>query len=690
MLKEEHIEDGAISIDLGKERLIFRDPVKVIDADWVKNKFLTSLSMLDQAGDLTLFTTSADRKITGTGLGRSLALNPPYAFTRYTDPPVPGRLKINGYTSVADLDKPLGMGTYYSKAIDDNNATSLLYIMPGVVKFSSLASVFLRAVSYKTAIIANEGRYPHMYDVGNFLGATTVTLFFPVRTLLIYTIATLTKPLTLMSDHSYYSVKPTPMQYWQMVQNITNSLAAERGILAFNIRPQAERVGGQYTYDNYRMSYLIKNFPTIFNKTAGVNVFSIATRTQKNIFHQLLSENIAAIGRNVRSAGDVQPVTDKYDEEATFSGKVTAVAASTLKELADSLKDNPIYTKNEGERGIPKTEESPPSNLDEHDPDGLAPLPSEKSTFLGSLVSAGLATSQHGADGPVFHVDYLGATTDTFSNTLKDIPLKDKMNSIGGAARDIRFSVAGGNLVGDTVDAVTNGVKDLVAGAASGLTFGISDLIFGLLNGSYMRFGKMWQDSTAQLESFTFKMRVGGPYNNKISQLIDQDLVVAAVLAIVLPQSAGSGTYTSPLMVKAFMRGVCNLDRAMVTAVTITKGNGNLGHTQEGRATNLEINVTITDMSELLVAPLGDALYNSFNQESALGRYIATLAGRDFRTNTFLYPKIKMAASIKSVQLETSFSGEAIGMLLADTMVGDIVGFLTPDITTSTFNEALK
>jgi len=162
------------------------------------------------------------------------------------------------------------------------------------------------------------------------------------------------------------------------------------------------------------------------------------------------------------------------------------------------------------------------------------------------------------------------------------------------------------------------------------------------------------------------------------------------LLALVLPQSTGHGTYTSPLMVKAFMRGICNLDRAMITSLSVSRGAGNLGFTKGSRATSLEVSITITDMSELLVAPLGDSMFNNFNQESALGRYIATLAGRDHRTNSFVTPKLKIALTNTLMSLETRFSSSSLGMHLADTLIGDIISLPIPDRTLATFNESLK
>ena len=689
MLGKENISNGTITLDLTREKLIFTDPVTIIDDDWIQSSFMVSLAQLDNLKELTLFTTSADRKMTNSAIGKSLAVNAPYAFTRYVDPPVPGRVLDNEYMNVANLGTKLGMGPYYAKAIDDNNTTSLLFLTPGVVQFSSLISVFVRAVDYKTSVIANEGRYPTMYDVGDFIGTASMALVFPLRSLLIYALKGVGKVVSLLSDHSYYRIKPTPAQYWSMVQNITNSLAAERGILALRMAPKTEKgniskhIGSKYVYDNYRMDYLRYNFPTIFTKSMGVNVFAIATRAQKNVFNQMMKET-----SNVTETGKPNPAIDERVVDTTVSYDDTV----SLDEFISATLKSEIYTEKEPDRSEPKTNEDVEKEKDAYkqNKDGIKPLPSEESTFLGNALSAFLASTEHGADGPVFHVDYIGSTSDTFSNTVKDIPLKNKINSLGGAARDIRFSLAGGNLVGDTVNAVTNGVKELIAGTASGLTFGLSDLIFGLLNGGYMRFGKMWSDSESNLQSFSFKMRVGGPYNNKISQLIDQDLVVAMILSLVLPQSAGSGSYTTPLMVQAFMRGVCNLDRAMITSLTITKGNGNLGYTKQGKATNLEISFTLTDMSELLVAPLGDSLYNNFNQETSLGRYISTLAGRDFRTNSFLVPKLKMALSTTLQSLDVKFSGASMGVHLADTIVGDIVALATPDISVATFNQSLK
>jgi len=707
MLTKDNIKNNTITLDFSKEALIFKDPVKVIDEDWITNKFLTSLVQLDVLEELTLFTSSADRKMTNTALGKSLAINPPYAFTRYTDPPVPGRSSGNTYFKTSNLTQKLGMGTYYSVAIDDNNTTSLLYLTPGVVKFASLISVFVRATDYKTSVVANEGRYPTLYDVGDIIGTIGIGIMFPVRSILIHLVKNVTKSIPFFTDHSFYSIKPTPAQYWMMVQNITNSLASERGVLALNMTPNAERTGARVTYDQNRNKYLHNNFPDIFLKDGGVNVFGVATRAQKNINARISDELTASKKVFVRAPEDVKPVSGKstlenppIDEivttseknEADLNAKYTELPASTLEDFLKDTLDSDLYKEiNKSSDQPPKTEEDPPGeNPNDFETEGQKLLPSEKSSYIKDFAEAFLTTTQHGADNAVFHVDFVGSTSDTFSNSVKDIPLKDKINSLGGAARDIRFTLAGGNIIDDTVQEVTNGVKDLVVGTASGLSFGLSDLIFGLLEGGYMRFGKMWADSEAQLQSFTFKMRLGGPYNNKISQVIDQDLVIAMLLSLVLPQSTGHGTYTSPLMCKAFMRGVCNLDRAMVTSLSVTKGNGNLGYTKQGKATNLEVSITLTDMSELLVAPLGDAMYNSFNQETALSRYISTLAGRDFRTNTFLFPKLKTTLSNRFKDLESKLSGQSLGIILSDSFIGDLISLPLPDISVATFNESLK
>jgi len=479
MLGKENIKNNTISIDSTRERLIFKDPVTSIDEDWIKSKFMLSMSQLDSLEDVTIYGTSADRKITNTSLGMSLAINAPYAFTRYTDPPVPGRVSGNKHFKVADMKAPMGMGTYYSKAIDDNNSTSLLFLTPGVVEFSSLISVFTRATDYKTSVIANEGRYPTLFDVGDWIGTGVMALFFPVRSLLVYAVKEAAKTLPIFSDHSYYHVKPTPAQYWLMVQNITNSLASERGILSLNLKPNGQRIGGKYKYDQYRMNYLIKHFPLLFNKSGGVNVFSVATRAQKNISKQLRTEFL--------QAGKLKNSNFEYTYPQ-YPGKGSDPAAASLEDIASTITldpgteltefikkalEEPITKESKEEAGLPRTNENPPEenpNDQSKNEDGFSPIVAGVD-YVKNAISSFATTTQHGADGPVFHVDYIGTTSDTFTNSVKDIPLKDKINTLGTAARDIRFSLAGGNLVGDTVNAVTNGVKDLIAGTASGLSY---------------------------------------------------------------------------------------------------------------------------------------------------------------------------------------------------------------------------
>jgi len=229
----------------------------------------------------------------------------------------------------------------------------------------------------------------------------------------------------------------------------------------------------------------------------------------------------------------------------------------------------------------------------------------------------------------------------------------------------------------------------VVSGALSAATLGFSDLIMGLADGSRVNFPKMWDDSGMELASHTFKMRIGGPYGNKISQVLDIDIPLSLILASALPQSSGLGSYTSPYLISAFIRGVVNIEMGMITSLTITRGNGNLGYTHEGRPTNLEISFTITDFADLMSAPtnthaLKQPLLETFTQDNELGRYLHTIAGRDIRTNALLVPKLNLAANKIAANFAATLSGRSIGLALGDTFIGDFVGTFSPDYSAAT------
>ena len=145
------------------------DKGDVIDEDWVNNKFMVGLNELEGVYKTNAYWSTANFKFVDTTLGGHIAINPRPQFTRYADVRAGNRIYNNPQALTLETRSlGIGIGRYYSEAIDDNAET--VYLQFGVPKFNSLINFFTRAISYEDAYIATHGRYPVGYTIGKVAG----------------------------------------------------------------------------------------------------------------------------------------------------------------------------------------------------------------------------------------------------------------------------------------------------------------------------------------------------------------------------------------------------------------------------------------------------------------------------------------------------------------------------------------
>jgi hypothetical protein len=270
--------------------------------------------------------------------------------------------------------------------------------------------------------------------------------------------------------------------------------------------------------------------------------------------------------------------------------------------------------------------------------------------------------------------------------------LKDKINSLGGAARDIRFSIAGGNIFDETLMDIQNAVKDIAMGTLDGLTFGLSNVISALMGGGYIAFPKMWNDSDYSPPTVSYKIKAMPPYGNPISQIVDIDIVLASILALMLPRSTGQSSYTSPPLVRAFLRGKQNIELGMVTSCTITRGVNSVPYNKDGKTLGLEISLTISVLSEIMAAPTSPSIFGAYDisldENNSLNRFLQTIAGRDYHTSRFIGKNALLNASRAHMGVQAATSPAFLGMLAGDTLFGRIAGMSFMDMSAVTLRDA--
>ena len=662
------------------------DKVTIVDSDWVESAFMINERHVNDSYKRNLFFSRASSKVTDSSLGGNTVINPKPQYTRYCDVRNKGRLHGRADVKINNDNGNIGMGEYYSEAHDDNQ--QILILEFGVPKHQSLFSYFNRTIDYAASVKANDGRIPYGYYLAKSVTMAATFIAFPLLSLIVYGGGLLKDAMLGASDYRYYTFKSSMFNYWESVNNLVTLMATERGFIIPELKKSTkDRAGVPVHLNVSEMQALSDLLPDIFTKgsdgktTGYVDVFALANRTQIRIDRQ----------RYIDEKLMFDPKTTTMSTEKVFSFTQTIVdflTKPTYKDFIDNtvLANKPMFEKQNVEDESVVSSETV-SNMEEYterDKDGtLKRLPGENSDgYLEGMTDYYKATLHSGGTRVSFAVEYVGSTTDSFSNSLKDIPTKSVMNGIGSAVRNVKFAVGGTSALGDAIGSVIDGGKDVMAGAIEGFTFGLSNVIMGMLGGGFVEMPKMWDSSSASLSKHTYKMTLTSPYGNPISQLMNIDIPLAMLLAGTLPLSIGNTAHTSPFLCKSFLKGVQDIDLGMITDLSITRGVTNLGFTETGRPLSIDVTFTITDFSDIVSAPISGSFVGglgiAFDDNKPINRYLSTLVARDYHASRFLKPKWILRASRIAMNKHHALSPATLGMLAGES-VHSIFGGLSSD-----------
>jgi hypothetical protein len=124
---------------------------------------------------------------------------------------------------------------------------------------------------------------------------------------------------------------------------------------------------------------------------------------------------------------------------------------------------------------------------------------------------------------------------------------------------------------------------------------------------AYVDIPKMWESSSASLPRMDFTMSLRSPYGNKISRLVNLYLPLSMLLAGALPLSTGKQSYTSPFLCEVYCKGRGQTRLGIIDSMTVTRGAGNTGWTQEGEPLGIDISFSVIDLSTIMSVPIASA-----------------------------------------------------------------------------------
>jgi hypothetical protein len=659
-----------------------------IDQNWVEKAFITGDIQLNPVDAENRYYSSASLKFTNSTMGGNIGINARPQFTRYADIRVPGRYPgVHKHVTVGTKDN-IGMGRYYSEAIDDN--AQLIYLRFGVPAFNSFGNFFANMYSYADSELANTGRIPILFDITTLLTSVAFFVYFPMLATIIFGVQMLENFFSLKSNQYYY-LKPTMHAYWSGVNTLINIIATNLDLLVPQLTDKkSQQMNTPYIVPQSYLSALHTALPEIFNSEYGIDAYAIANKAQRmaNMAWNYQYQSYNKLNPVKKLRGYVGPPGTPAGQHTTYSellnwmeiGDYSLGSANTpipqtpgnqhlQKSKAGHLHDfysylslvadTPYYksaSKGTGAHGQPSSETI---FLVDHKT-GQARTAAAAKKDIDSVGNMLEAEFDDGSMFATFRVNFTGQGTLSYSHSVGQPGIASVINSYASNIRSKEFDFEGGNIGGivqDPIDWLKTQTKAIANGVLQGSS--IDGMVNLLLGNVRVEIPDYWEDASVSFPTSNYEMDLVSPYGNVISQIQNIYLPLSMIMAGSLPLATGKSSYTSPFICQLYDRGHNQMQLGIIDSVSIDYGTTNLPYTRWGRPLGVKVSFSVVNLTKIMSMPLaagtlwgtGHGFFTNINQDSPLGNFLAIITGRDIYSQIYVLPRAKMrlATAMKNI-----------------------------------------
>ena len=327
---------------------------------------------------------------------------------------------------------------------------------------------------------------------------------------------------------------------------------------------------------------------------------------------------------------------DKENKAANASEQAAAIPGGGMKHAtSDSTIKNyePVYDpkSTKGTAGIDKGY-SEDSNLDVND--NTTDMSDDELSIMETL------------GRKVHYVQFYCDPTNTnysesISNSTQQSTFKGMLDNASSTVKEIAFLTNSGGIDESGLQKLGEGlikeVGGLLGDVAGKITSGAGSLVeritsFGqnVVKGDNVSMPDIYSGSS-RTASITVTVPLKCVYGNKYSYYFDYLVPFMHLLALAMPRATSANSYTSPFLVKAFMKGVINCNLGIVTDISIAHDeNMNADGLYMGGTVTLNITDLYPDMA---MTPASHPVM--FVNNSSLIEYLATQCGLNLLENKF-------------------------------------------------------
>lgn len=179
-----------------------------------------------------------------------------------------------------------------------------------------------------------------------------------------------------------------------------------------------------------------------------------------------------------------------------------------------------------------------------------------------------------------FYADAGTSIDESFSNNSIDSQMAQTVNSLSDTAREVNFLVGNiGGMAGvnadllggatGSLDQTINGINDILGG--SNILSNVLGQATTVIGGGKLIFPKIWSDSSFS-RSYSCSMKLISPAGDKLSIFLNVLVPIYHLLGFCLPRQSANQAYFSPFLVRAYYKGLFNVDMGIISSLSITKG----------------------------------------------------------------------------------------------------------------------
>ena len=668
----------------------------LLDHEWAMHSFLTTGKEYIEDYDNVNRTVSTVRsKFYDTQLGGNVACNARPQYTRFSDPRDPGVLRDRNKVGVADNGGHHGMGRCYSEYYDDQREH--VFFRMGVPEFNSLDHYLRNFSNPELTSLASRGAV--FRGIGKFIGKWAtygVGLYLapPIAKLMILGSLALHKSGLLENNTSkFYTLRPMMARYWSAVNIIVNIIMTNEGFIPHpdtddNVDPddddehvvvpdpkldeKPKSKMGNYQ-NTAQLKHLNKLLPGIFTTTDGIDVASIVSKTQRRS-RKLIVREVEKINKGTedkylfRSGKDIEGLND---EDFLIGEGATARLLRKEKGrywFSDNWEGVEKAIEGEGVGNKAQALIKAIRNLAVTAYDTIV-NGSESDAY--NIISYARAEGMEGTQFAAFDFDYIGAVSDSFTNSVGTSALADGFNAASSSARSVRFNLAGGNISegvgGSIIESVTGLVGGLAAGGLEALnkvSFGITGTIGSMFQGTNMVIPKRWESSTAEFPTMTYTTTLISPSQHPIARLQNIYIPMAMMMAMALPMKTGKQSFTNPFTISTWHRGKIHAPLSIVSALSIERGGAsNLGHDEYGRPLSIVMSMTLANLDDIMPLTIAATTNNdsehivrAMTDDNAMTDYLNAISGLSMEDQIYVWPRFGRKSRLRLNAYGTAWS----------------------------------